>query len=415
MNSFRRQGGILVGCLLLFICAALLSCHRSKQLHSSSDVAGSGALVTAPAAMPAPPPKPARRRAPAPSPQPPSAAIELDHAIGKLGQGFRGRVGLAVRDIQTGWTSDYRGLEYFPQQSVSKLWVSIAVLDQVDQRRFDLSRSVTVREKDLTLFHQPIRALAIRPGGYRTTPDDLMRRALTQSDNSANDILLREAGGPDAVRSMLEDKSIAGIRFGPGEKKLQASIAGLVWPTDWDGGGGFYTARDALPSDRRQAAFDAYVADPVDGATPLGLVDALARLEKGQLLSPESTARITAIMQQTRTGALRLKSGVPSGWTLAHKTGTGQVLDGEQAGYNDVGILTSPEGRSYAVAVMIGRTSRPLKERMILMQKVVEATIAYDHALAKQQASVPERHDPAEASPASEDRYQIRTRASGGR
>ena len=79
---------------------------------------------------------------------------------------------------------------------------------------------------------------------------------------------------------------------------------------------------------------------------------------------------------------------------------TGQVLEGEQAGYNDVGILTSPEGRSYAVAVMIGRTSRPLKERMVLMQRVVEATIAYDHALARQQASAPKPAEPSEADPA---------------
>jgi beta-lactamase class A len=388
VTSYGSNSGFRTACLALSLCSSLSSCQPNQDQRVAS---GRGAGVSA-RSVPTPPQSPApveasQTQQPVQPPPPPSAAVELDTALRKLGQGFRGSVGIAVRDIQTGWTSDHRGLDYFPQQSVSKLWVSLTALEQVDTGRFDLSRGITVTEKDLTLFHQPIRALAMRPGGYRTTSGDLMTRALTQSDNSANDRLLREVGGPEAVRSMLQTKGIGGIRFGPGETRLQAAVAGLEWPSDWAGGGGFYTAREALPQNRRKAAFNAYVDDPIDGATPLGLVDALARLHKGELLSPDSTARVTEIMRQTRTGALRLKAGLRPGWALSHKTGTGQVLDGEQAGYNDVGILTSPAGRAYAVAVMIGRTGQPLAERMALMQKVVAATIDYDAALAKQRAS----------------------------
>ncbi|WP_246152553.1 serine hydrolase [Sphingomonas montanisoli] len=314
----------------------------------------------------------------------PSAASALDRRIEALGSGFRGDVGLAVRDIQTGWISHYRGLDYFPQQSVSKLWVAISAFDMADRGKLDLRGRLSVRPNDLTLFHQPIRSLATRPGGFQTDREDLLTRALTQSDNSANDKMLREVGGPDAVRATLAAKSISGIRFGPGEKGLQSRIAGLDWQASFAKGNGFYTAREALLIAQRRAAFEAYVADPVDGARPIAMVDALARLKTGELLSDASTAQMLDLMGQTRTGALRLKSGLRPGWTLSHKTGTGQILEGEQAGYNDVGILTSPEGRSYAVAVMIGRTSRPLPERMDLMRKVVRLTIAYDGELAEQ-------------------------------
>jgi beta-lactamase class A len=68
------------------------------------------------------------------------------------------------------------------------------------------------------------------------------------------------------------------------------------------------------------------------------------------------------------------------GWTLSHKTGTGQELGGVQAGYNDIGILTAPDGHSFAVAVMIKRTATPLPVRMKLMNRVVEATIAQHEA-----------------------------------
>ena len=96
----------------------------------------------------------------------------------------------------------------------------------------------------------------------------------------------------------------------------------------------------------RQAAFERYLADPIDGATALGLVDGLAKLQMGELLSPESTRRLLAIMSNTKTGPQRLKGGLAPGWSCAHKTGTGQNLSGTTAGYNDVGILTGPDGRS---------------------------------------------------------------------
>jgi beta-lactamase class A len=86
-------------------------------------------------------------------------------------------------------------------------------------------------------------------------------------------------------------------------------------------------------------------------------------------------------MANTKTGAQRLKGGLEPGWQLSHKTGTGQVLGGVQAGYNDIGIITAPDGKSYAMAVLIRRTAAPLGERMSAMQRTVRAVISYHQAL----------------------------------
>ena len=115
-------------------------------------------------------------------------------------------------------------------------------------------------------------------------------------------------------------------------------------------------------------------------ASASAIVDALARLKRGELLSPESTARLLRIMGNTKTGPNRLKGGLSAGWSLSHKTGTGQVLGPVQAGYNDIGVLTAPDGRSYSVAVMIKRTSTPLPTRMTLMNNVVKAVIEQHNA-----------------------------------
>jgi beta-lactamase class A len=332
----------------------------------------------------------------------PSAALHLDAALQRLGKNFRGDVGIAVRDVQTGWTSHYRGLDYFPQQSVSKLWVALSVFDGIDRGKLRLEGAIEVRADDLTVFHQPIRRTVLRSGSFRTNIEDLLVRALTQSDNTANDRLLNAVGGPDAVRALLSAKNIGGVRFGPGERLLQSQTAGLSWQPGYATGTNFVDARAALPDSIRREAFDAYTTDPVDGATPYGMVDALARLSDGQPISAPSTARLTTIMGDTRTGALRLKSGLRPGWRLAHKTGTGQVLDGEQAGYNDVGLLTSPNGRTYAVAVLIGRTSRPLAERSQLMRGVLAATAEYDANFAAQQ-NAGQAHE-SESSPEGDER-----------
>ena len=311
-----------------------------------------------------------------PTPAGTTAERILQARIMQLGREFNGDVGIAVRDVQTGWTTAFDGNSFFPQQSVSKFWVAITALDRVDRGELDLDQRVTLTRSDLTLFHQPI-AAQIGPNGYTTTLSDLMFRAMTQSDNTCNDFVLRRAGGPDAVRDMFRRKGIEGVRFGPGERLMQSRLAGMDWRPEYSVGRAFYVARSGVPLSVRQSAFDRYVADPVDGATPVGIVNALARLQRGELLSAASTRRLLSIMSQTRTGRQRLTGGLAPGWRIAHKTGTGQVLGSVQTGYNDIGIVTSPEGRHYAIAVMIRRTSAPIPTRMALMQNAVRAVIDY--------------------------------------
>ena len=308
-----------------------------------------------------------------PAPKP-LAPIYLRDRITALGSQFNGRVGIAVKSVNDGWQTGWKADELYPQQSVSKLWVSIAALDAVDRGRVRLDDRVTLTRSDLTLFHQPV-AARILGGGYTTSLSDLMFKAITTSDNTCNDKLMRSIGGPSAVRAMIAEKGLGGIRFYDGERALQSKIAGLIWSQSYSVGNAFSAARNALPYSVRKASFDRYVEDPYDGAAPSAIVNALSLLKRGELLSPASTARLLSIMGNTKTGANRLKGGLKPGWTLSHKTGTGQTLGPVQAGYNDIGILTAPDGRSYAVAVMIKRTATPLPTRMTLMNNVVRTVI----------------------------------------
>jgi len=312
---------------------------------------------------------------PAATPRPVSAPAGLAAELASLSHQFEGRVGIAVRSVERGWSIDANGDLRLPQQSVSKLWVAMTVLDLRDAGRLKLEDPVTLTKSDITLFHQPIAAL-IKGDGYHTTVGELLQRALTMSDNTANDRLLTYVGGPTAVREFIRRKQLGNIRFGPGERLLQSGTAGLTWKPEYSTYGAFDRARAQLSKEARLNAFDRYIADPPDGAAPAAIAAALARLKRGDLLSRASTDYLMSTMESSHTGKQRLRGAVPGGWTFGHKTGTGQDLGRRIAGYNDVGFLIAPDGQSYTIAVMIGETAKDIPARQHLMQAVVEAVVA---------------------------------------
>lgn len=300
----------------------------------------------------------------------------LQRDLSAIAAGFDGKVGIAVSQAGCDWVVGERTDTYFPQQSVSKLWVALSVLDAVDRGEMMLDEPLTLRPEDLVVFNQPLRWRVLKEGSLTLRAQTMMRDALSLSDNLANDKLLWRVGGPDRVREVLSQRKIAGIRFGPGERLLQSRIAGLQWTPDLAVGNNFEQARTRLPMAHRVALLADYIADPLDGATPAGIARALGRLGLGELLSPGSTELLLQIMAHSRSGPMRLKAGVPAGWEVFHKTGTGQELHGLASGYNDVALFRAPDGTLYGVAVMIGETRLPLKARMEMMQAVARAVVA---------------------------------------
>jgi beta-lactamase class A len=313
-------------------------------------VCAASAQVTASAA--APPPVPVYRPNPAVRIAPVSAPTDLHDQVINLARSFDGKAGIAIVSLRDGWEIDWNANSFFPQQSCSKLWVAITAMDEVDKGRLNLNDQVTLGRSDLTLFHQPLRDKILGGGGHTTTLGSLMFDAITESDNTANDKLMRSIGGPQEVRDMIARKGLGSIRFYNGERALQSKIAGLIWTQSYSIGNAFYEARNALPLSVRRAAFERYISDPYDGASPHAVAGALAALKRGELLSPASTARLLSIMGQTRTGKLRVRAALAPGWDWNHKTGTGQELDGRIGGINDIGLLTAPDGSVYAMAIM---------------------------------------------------------------
>lgn len=333
---------------------------------------------TATRPTPAPAPLPREGRAPMPLPasldpgfaRPPPG---LNDTIFQLWKAFPGKTGIAVARIDGDWQLAWRENDLFPQQSVSKLWVALTVLDAIDRGEAKLTDRVRITRDDLTLFSQPIAARVLAEGSISPTVAELLEQAVNRSDNTANDSLQRHIGGPQKVRDFIARKKLGAIRFGPGERLLQAQIAGLTWEQSMSLNRGFEAARAKLPPEVRKAAMDRYLADPIDGMSPGAAARALTRLARGELLSAESTKYALDLLERTRTGPNRLRAGLPPGWRWGNKTGTGQNLPPITAGYNDIGIATAPDGTRYAIVVLLADTTASIPARMQLMQAVSRA------------------------------------------
>src|SRR5437879_1406633 len=91
-----------------------------------------------------------------PRPAAPPAPAELQARLETLVAAYKEPVGVAVTDVARGWTAQVDGLAVYPQQSVVKLWVALAVMEAIDRGRLTLDQAVMLRPQDRSVFYQPL-------------------------------------------------------------------------------------------------------------------------------------------------------------------------------------------------------------------------------------------------------------------
>jgi len=300
---------------------------------------------------------------------------------------FPGRVGIAVYTPFSEEVIGKRHTERFPQQSVSKMWVALAILEQEAAGKLSLDKRVRVDRDDVVVFSQPLKRYLGATGEFEMPVRELLAHAINASDNMANNVLLRLAGGPTSINQMLDRRKVQSIRFGPGEVLLQSAIAGLNWQPEYRNGNAFKDQRSRIPLDQRRAALEKYLASPLDGAAPGTIALALRRFSERGPNDPG--AKLLKLMANTYTGRSRLRSGLAPRWSLAHKTGTGQVLGSTSTAINDVGVMKAPDGCRYQVAVMIAETRAGKETTNALMQNVAKAVVRHHDAVHPARPSAP--------------------------
>ncbi len=283
--------------------------------------------------------------------------LRLEHEWERVSQIAGGEVGAGVIHLETGRRISFHGDDRFPMASTFKIPVAVQLLHRVDRGELKLDQMIEIHASDLhpgsgtltQLFNQPGVSLSIR---------NLMELMLLISDNSAADILLRLAGGPDAVTARMRELGIDGINVNRSTARLIADwdgVKNLPPENQWSPPMWRRLFQAVSPDDEKKAAAAA-VLDPRDTSTPSAMTALLARiwLKDRQVLNPGSADLLLDIMRRCQTGQARLKGILPDGTEVAHKTGS---INGTT---NDVGIVTLPDNTGHiAIAVFVKASDKP--------------------------------------------------------
>jgi beta-lactamase class A len=272
--------------------------------------------------------------------------------IEKLSQGLAGRIGVAAQEIGSGVSVTVNGDESFVMASTYKVAIATTLLERVDKGEIKLSDLVDVSQEMMVAGDNAIALNFVHPG-IKLSVANLIEPMITESDNTATDICLNLAGGPEAVTKMMRSIGITELRVDRYTSEILRDFYGLPDKA--------YASvlLEALAKDPTLAAkqpdrnLEFESEDPRDQSTPKAMLELLLAIDSGKVLSEKSREFLLATMSRTRTGAARLKGLLPKGTPVAHKTGTiGGVA-------NDVGFITLPDGRRFAIVVFTKSSTTP--------------------------------------------------------
>jgi len=247
------------------------------------------------------------------------AALERQHG---------GRLGVAMLDTGNGRRVGHRADERFLMCSTFKLLAVAAVLARVDHGVERLGRRI-VFGQDALLAYAPV--TSHRVGAPGMTVAELCEAAITVSDNTAANLLLASLGGPAAVTAYVRSLGDDATRLDRIEPELNV----------------------ASPGDLR------------DTTTPSSMLADLHTLLLGNALSAASREQLATWLCATSTGLEQLRAGMPAGWRVGDKTGSGA-----QRETNDVAIIWPPQRKPLLVTAYYAGSTIEADERHAVLAEV---------------------------------------------
>jgi len=298
----------------------------------------------------------------------------LEQEITRAAKSAGGTVGVNAIHIESGRWIALNSRERFPMASTYKVPIAVQLLARIDRGEITLDRMIELKPSDLHPGGGTLTTLLNKPGVVLSVRN-LLELMLLQSDNSATDVLLRLAGGPEATTACIRALNIQDMEINRPTINLIADCTGYTLPpeNEWTPEL-FKKLYNATTPESRKTAARKFEADHRDTSTPEAMVMLLERIYRGDLLRPESRALLLDMMERCQTGEARLKGILPSETIVAHKTGTiGGIT-------NDVGIITLPNDAGHvAIAVFVKSSEKGIPERERAIAQIARAV--YDFFL----------------------------------
>lgn len=206
----------------------------------------------------------------------------------------------------------HRAEERVPIHSVFKAYAAAAVLRDLDRDGETLGRLVRYTRADLVTY-SPVTEVNVDRG---MTIRELCDAAVRISDNTAANLLLRELGGPSSITRFARSIGDRATRLDRWEPDLNSAIPG----------------------------------DPRDTTTPRQVAQGYVALLVGDALSRSDRDVLRDWMLRNTTSTERFRKGLPTGWALADKTGSGTET------FNDAGVVFPPRGTPFVLSAFVRLT-----------------------------------------------------------
>ncbi|TFV77139.1 class A beta-lactamase [Bradyrhizobium frederickii] len=214
----------------------------------------------------------------------PAVAAEAPAELESYERESGGRVGLYAENLATGAKLSWRADERFVMCSTFKASLAACVLARVDRGEEQLAAMIPYGKADL-LEYAPVAKQNLAAGTMSVA--EMCKAIVELSDNTCANLLLARIGGPAALTAFWRSIDDNTSRLDHNEPELNRSPPG----------------------------------NPQDTTTPAAMAGNLRRLVVGDALSPASRALLTEWMVNCKTGANRLRGGLPASWTIGDKTG----------------------------------------------------------------------------------------------
>ncbi|MBV0916824.1 MAB family class A beta-lactamase [Mycobacteroides chelonae] len=227
--------------------------------------------------------------------------------LASLEKDFGGRVGVFALDTGSGATLGHRADERFLMCSTVKTFIVSAILHRRLSEPGLLDKRIQYAQSDLMEW-APITSQHVAEG---MTVSELCDATLRYSDNTGANQLIAQLGGPKQTEKFVRSLGDNVSRMDRTEDQLNIPDGDL------------------------------------DTSTPQQLVTNLRRLVLDEGLDAQGRDLLTDWLKRNTTGDQSIRAGVPTGWTVGDKTGSG--FKGET---NDIAVIW-PTGRAPIVVAVL--------------------------------------------------------------
>ncbi|MED3126134.1 class A beta-lactamase [Bacillus wiedmannii] len=238
------------------------------------------------------------------------------HSFVKLEKEYDAKLGIYALDTGTNQTVTYRSDERFAYASTHKVLAVGALLQKKSIE--DLDQKIKYTSKDLVNYN-PITEKYVGTG---MTLKELADASIRYSDNTAQNLILKQLGGPSEFKKSLReigDSVTNPERFEPELNELQ-------------------------PDDTR------------DTSTAMALATSLQTYALSDILPIEKRNFLIDLMKRNTTGDNLIRAGVPAGWEVADKTGSGSY-----GTRNDIAIIWPPNKNPIVLAILSNHAKEDAK------------------------------------------------------